>query len=355
MTLIAALVRLVLNRLRWIFATGDARDSEILALRHQLLVLQRQINRPHFTNTDRTILALLGSAMTRSRRSKAFLIVKPETVLRWHRRRIARHWTQPPNKPRGRPPIDPQIRVLIIRLANENPTSGYRRIHGELHRLGHTIAASTVWKILKAAGINPTRDRTGPTWSQFIRSQSKAFIATDFACVDTVLLKRLHVLFVIEHATRRVHLAGITANPTGPWTTQAARNLTMRLGDSHRFRYLIRDGARQFTRSFDNVLAGSGITAIRIPPRSPQANAYAERWVRTLRHELLDRTIIWNETQLRRLLEEYIEHYDTSRPHRGIGQRAPDDKGNVVAIGPDHPIHRHTTCNGLINQYRPAA
>jgi len=354
-TLFPALVRLVLNRLRWIFATGDARDAEILALRHQILVLQRQINRPQFTNTDRTILGVLGSAMSRARRRNAFLIVKPETVLRWHRRRIARHWTQPPNKRQGRPPIDPQIRRLIIQMANENPNWGYRRIHGELHRLGHSIAASTVWKILKAAGINPTRDRTGPTWSEFISSQAKAIVATDFACVDTVLLKRFHVLFVIEHATRRVHLLGITANPAGPWTAQTIRNFCIRLADGHRFRFIIRDGAGQFTRSFDTVLAGSNITAIRIPPRSPQANAYAERWVRTLRHELLDRTIIWNERQLRQLLEEYIEHYNTQRPHRGIGQRAPNDTGNLVPIGPGHPIQRHTTCNGLINQYRTAA
>jgi putative transposase len=354
-TLFPALVRIVLNRLRWIFATGDARDAEILALRHQLLVLRRQINRPQFADVDRTILGILGSAMKRARRRNAFLIVKPDTVLGWHRQRIRRHWTQPPNKPRGRPPIDPQIRTLIIRFANENPTWGYRRIHGELHRLGHTIAASTIWKILRAAGINPTRDRTGPTWSQFIRSQSRAIIATDFACVDTVLLKRLHVLFVIEHATRRVHLAGITTNPTGPWTTQTIRNFCMRLGDSHRFRFLIRDGAGQFTRSFDAVLAGSGMTTIRIPPRSPQANAFAERWVRTLRYELLDRTIIWNEHQLRQLLDEYIEHYNTQRPDRGIGQRAPNDHDNVIPIGPDRRIERTTTCAGLINQYRPAA
>lgn len=324
-------------------------------MHHQVLVLQRQIIRPHFTNTDRTILGVLGSVMCRARRRNAFVIVKPETVLRWHRRRIARHWTQPPNKPRGRPPIHPQIRALIIRLANENPNWGYRRIHGELHRLGHTIAASTIWKILKAAGINPTRDRTGPTWSQLIRSQSKGILATDFACVDTAMLRRFHVLFVIEHATRRVHLLGITANPTGPWTTQTIRSFCMRLSDSHRFRFMIRDGAGQFTRSYDTVLTGSNITAIRIPPRSPQANAYAERWVRTLRHELLDRTIIWNATQLRRLLEEYIEHYNTQRPHRGIGQRAPNDKGNVTPIRPNRRIERTTTCNGLINQYQPAA
>ena len=179
-----------------------------------------------------------------------------------------------------------------------------------------------------------------PSWSQFISSQAKGILATDFACVDTALLRRFHVLFVIEHATRRVHFAGITANPTGPWTTQAARNFRMRLADSHRFRYLIRDGAGQFTCSYDTVLAGSGIIAIRIPPRSPQANAYAERWVRTLRHELLDRTIIWNETQLRRLLDDYIEHYNTHRPHQASGSPVPG---------------RTTTCAGLINDNRPAA
>jgi len=240
-------------------------------------------------------------------------------------------------------------------LARENPTWGYRRVHGELHQLGHAVAASTVWKILRATGIDPRRDRTGPSWSEFIRSQAKAVIATDFACVDTALLRRFHVLFVIEAATRRVHLAGITTNPTGPWTTQAARNLLMRMPHDHGFQYLVRDGAGQFTRAFDAVFAGSGITALRIPPRAPQANAFAERWVRTLRHELLDRTIIWNEQQLRLLLDEKLEHYNTHRPHRSLHQRAPDDGDDIAAIGPCHPIRRDTTCGGLINEYRHAA
>ena len=354
MDLLPSLARLVLTRISWVFATGDSRDAEILALRHQLLVLQRQIDRPRFNETDRTILALLSSTMDRTRRAATFLIVRPETVLRWHRRLVARHLTQPPTPKRGRPPIDPELRRLIIRLANENPDWGYRRIRGELTRLGHKLAASTVWKVLRTAGIDPTRDRTGPSWSEFIRSQSKTILATDFACVDTALLRRFHVLFVIEVATRHVHLAGITANPTGSWTTQAARNLTMKLGDRHPFRFLIRDGAGQFTRSFDAALAGSGITAIRTP-RSPQANAYAERWVRTLRHELLDRTIIWNEHQLQQLLAEYREHYNSHRPHRGLHQRAPNDTEAVTPIGIDQPIKRHPTRAGLINQYRTAA
>jgi hypothetical protein len=231
MVLLAPFARLAIHRLRWLFATGDERDAEILALRHQVLVLQRQVNR--------------------------------------HRRLVARHWTQPPTPKPGRPPIDPELRRLIVRMARENPTWGYRRAHGELHRLGHQVAASTVWKVLRAAGIDPVRDRTGPTWMEFIRSQAAGIVATDFACVDTALLRRLHVLFVIEIHTRRVHLAGITENPTGPWTAQAARSLLMRLGDDHRFRFLIRDGAGQFTRTFDTVFAGYGITAIRTPPRAP--------------------------------------------------------------------------------------
>lgn len=146
---------------------------------------------------------------------------------------------------------------------------------GELCRLGHRIAASTVWSILRQAGIDPVRDRTGPSWAEFIRSQAKCLVATDFACVDTVMLRRLHVFFVIEIATRRVHLAGITTDPTGPWTTQTARNLLMTWDDDHGLRYLIRDGARQFTAAFDAHFKASGIEVVRIPPRAPQANAFA--------------------------------------------------------------------------------
>ena len=350
-----AITKLVFSRLRWVFATGDQRGAEILALRPQLLVLQRQIYRAQFTETDRTILALLSGVFDRRRLGKVFLIVRPDTVIAWHRRLVARHWTQTPTAKRGRPPIEPELRRLIIRLAADNPNWGHRRIHGELARLGHTIAASTVWKILRAAGIDPARDRTGPTWIEFIRSQAAGIIATDFACIDTANLRRYHVLFVIEIHSRRVYLGAITTNPTGPWTTQAARNFLMALRNDHGFKFLIRDGAEQFTRSFDDVLAGSGITAKRIPPRAPQANAYTERWVRTLRHELLDRTIILNEHQLRALLVEYIEHYNSHRPHRGINQRAPNDTAKVVPITPHHPIRRRTTCRRLINEYRTAA
>ena len=241
----------------------------------------------------------------------------------------------------------------MLRLDTENPTWGYRRVHGELRRLGHRIAASTVWKILRDNGREPTPNRTGPTWSQFIASQARALVATDFFCVDTVTLRRLHVLFFIEIDSRRVHLAGITTNPTGPWTAQAARNLTMTY---HRaIRFVIRDGAGRYTRTFDHVFDAIGAEVITTPPGAPQANAFAERWVRTVRHELLDRTLIWNHRQLARLLDDFIQHYNEHRPHRALGQRSPTDNTDASVIALGHPIQRTTTCAGLIHEYRPAA
>jgi putative transposase len=188
-------------------------------------------------------------------------------------------------------------------VATGNPTWGYRRVHGELCRLGHRIAASTVWTILRTAGIDPTPERSGPTWAQFIRTEAQGIVATDFACIDTATLRRFRVPFFIEIGTRRVHLGGITTNPTGPWTTQAARTFLM--NTNRQFRFVIHDGAGQYARSFGTVFEAEGISAITTPPRAPTANAYAERWVRTLRHELLDRTIIWSQRQLRTLLVDY--------------------------------------------------
>ncbi len=241
----------------------------------------------------------------------------------------------------------------MLRLDTENPTWGYRRIHGELRRLGHRLAASTVWKILRDNGREPSPDRTGPTWREFITSQAHALVATDFFCVDTVTLRRLHVLFLIEIETRRVHLAGITTNPTGAWTAQAVRNLTMTYRRAIRF--AIRDGVSKYTRTFDQVFVAIGAEVIKTPPGAPKANAFAERWVRTVRHELLDRTLIWNQRQLRGLLHEFVEHYSEHRPHRSLYQRAPTDNTQPSVIDLGQPIQRTTTCAGLINEYRPAA
>ena len=277
-------------------------------------------------------------------------IVKPATILAWHRRLVAKHWTYPHR--RGRPATIAETRQTIIGFARENPTWGYRRIHGELAQLGIAIAASTVWSILKKEGIDPAPQRSSESWTTFLRTQAAGIVACDFFCVDTVVLRRYYVLFFIQLDRRRVHLAGITTKPTGPWTAQAARNFMTR--SDRTIRFLIRDGAGQFAGAFDEVFRSDGTTIIRTPPYTPVANAYAERWVGTVRRELCDHTLIWNHRQLEHLLRAYTEHYNAHRPHRSLGQRAPND-AEVVAYRPGRPIRRHPTCSGLINQYRQAA
>jgi putative transposase len=341
-------IRLVIDLLVLRGRTDRSKDVEILVLRHQLAVLQRQHAHPRFEPDDRAILTALARVLGRDRWS--IFTIKPDTILRWHRRLVANHWTYP-HRP-GRPTTIAETRRLIIRLARENPTWGYRRIHGELTQLGITIAASTIWAILKNAGIDPAPGRNSESWTTFLRNQAVGNVACDFFTVDTVLLRRYYVLFFIELNRRTVHLAGITTNPTGHWTAQAARNLMMSAGPRKRF--LIRDGAGQFAGAFDEVFRSNGTTIIRTPPFTPVANAYAERWVGTVRRELCDRTLIWNQRHLDQLLREYVEHYNTYRPHRSLGQRAPNN-AEAIEYRPGRPIRRHPTCRGLINEYRPAA
>jgi transposase InsO family protein len=232
-------------------------------------------------------------------------------------------------------------------------------VQGELVRLGHLIAASTVWQILHDAGIGPAPRRTGPTWRQFLTAQARGIIAVDFVHVDTVLLRRLCALIVIEHGTRRAHLAGITANPDGAWTTQAARNLLMDLG--HRaasVKFLIRDRAGQFTSSFDAVFTAEGIRILASPPQAPGANAICERVIGTLRRELLDRLLIVNEQHLRQVLTEYLRHYNTTRPHRSLGQLTPaqaDSRPPDPVNLAEHQIRRKQVLGGLTCEYYIAA
>jgi putative transposase len=275
------LVRLVLDLLVLRGRTDRSKDAEILVLWHQLAVLQRQVPRPRFEVRDRVLLAAFARVLDRDRWS--IFLVRPDTLLGWHRRLVASHWTYP-HRP-GRPSTAVETRQTMIRLARENPGWGYRRIHGELARLGITIVASTVWTTLKKAGIDPAPGRTAESWTTFLRAQAAGIVACDFFTIDTVMLRRYYVLFFIEPDTRRVHLAGITANPTCAWTTQAARNLMM--GYERTIRFLIRDGAGQFVAAFDEVFRSDGATIVRTPPPTPVANACAERWIGTVRRELL--------------------------------------------------------------------
>jgi transposase InsO family protein len=245
---------------------------------------------------------------------------------------------------------------LVLRLAVENPSWGYRRIHGELAGLGYQIAASTVWSILKRADIDPAPRRDGPSWRQFLRVQARGILATDFFCVETLLLQRLYVLFVVEHASRRVHLLGVTAHPSGAWVAQQARNLLMDLGDrAAEFRFLVRDRDSKFTSVFDAVFASEGMRILRTPVRAPRANGIAERWIGTVRRELLDRILIINRRHLTAVLAEYVAHFNDHRPHRALGQAAPLNSLPPAASPSQCHLRRRDRLDGLIHEYAQVA
>jgi putative transposase len=340
----------------WLILLGRSsasKNAELLVLRHEVAVLRRTNPRPRLDWADRAVLAALIRLLPA--RLRIHRLVTPGTVLRWHRRLITRKWTYP--RRTGRPPVSAEIAALIERLATENHGWGYKRIQGELLKLGHRVSASTIRRVLRALKIPPApQRRTDTTWRQFLHTQASTMLATDFFHVDcAVTLQRLYCLFVMEIGSRYVHILGITANPDGPWTVQQIRNLLMDLGDrAAGFRFLVRDRAGQFTAAFDAVLAGAGIEVVKIPPRSPRANAYAERFVLTARTEVTDRMLIFGQRHLRTVLAEYAAHYNGRRPHRSQQLRPPR---------PDHPvadlcyerIQRRPVLGGLINEYERAA
>jgi transposase len=272
-----------------------------------LAVLRRQVTRPSCRPADRVFLAALVRMLPCDRWGSVF--VRPETVRRWHRSLIARRWTYP-HRPPGRPATDTGVRALVQRLARENPGWGYRRIQGELAGLGVRIAASTVWTILRQAGIDPVPRRSSETWREFLRAQASGIVACDFFTVDTVLFRRVYVLVFVELATRQVHLAGITTNPAGEWVTRQARNIVETFVErSEPIRFLIHDRDSKFTAAFDEVFRSEGIRAVRTPVRAPNANAFTERWIGTVRRECLDRILIVGRRHLQHVLARYALHY----------------------------------------------
>ena len=340
----------------WLVLLGRSsasKDAELLVLRHEVTVLRRAHPRPRLDWADRAVLTALIRLLPA--KSRMHRLVTPGTVLRWHRRLIAWKWTYPHRT--GRPPVSAEITALIERLATENNSWGYKRIQGELLKLGHRVSASTIRRVLQALKIPPAPQRnTDTTWRQFLHAQASTMLATDFFHVDcAVTLQRLYCLFVIEVGSRYVHILGVTANPDGPWTAQRIRNLLMDLGDrAAGFRFLIGDRAGQFTAAFDAVLAGAGIEAVKIPPRSPRANAHAERFVLTARTELTDRMLVFGERHLRTVLAQYEVHYNGRRPHRSRHLRPPRPDRPVADLSRKR-IQRRPVLGGLINEYERAA
>jgi putative transposase len=348
------LVFLAMRRLLGVFAGSSsvaALELENAVLRHQLTVLRRTAKRPPLRRRDRLLLAAAGGLLPRDRWS--VLLVSPQTLLRWHRELVRRKWSYRRRWP-GRPPLDPAVRALVVRLGRENPRWGCVRIQGELRKLGIRVGATTIRSVLRRSGFGPAPRRGGPSWGEFLRAQAQGMWACDFFTVETAWLRTLYVLFFIEHGSRRVRLAGVTANPDGVWMRQQARNLTVeeRL---HDVRLLLHDRDAKFSGPFDEIVRGEGVRVIKTPVRAPQANAIAERLVRSVRNECLDHVLVFGRRHLERILRHYVTHYNAERPHRSVDLAPPVAVREARGSPPSSSVLRRDVLGGLIHEYYTAA
>ena len=326
------------------------KDVELLVLRHELEILRRQVVRPELRMVDRALLAAAACHLPRS--SRGMLLVTPRTLLRWHQRLVRRKWRQAPGQ-LGRPSLPAEVRELVMRLARENPRWGHRRISGELAKLGFRVSPTSVRRLLASANLEPAPRRSGPSWREFLHAQAASIVACDFFTVESLFLRRYYALFFIAHGSRRVWLAGCTANPTGAWVTQQARNLSLDFSDQG-VRFLIRDRDSKYSGAFDEVFRSEGIRIVKTPVRAPKANAIAERFVRSVRAECLDWLLIANRRHLEGVLRVYVDHYNRERPHRALELRPPEsnERPQRSHLG---EIHRRDRLGGLIHEYYRAA
>ena len=332
----------------------DQKDVEIAVLRHQLAVLRREVARPRYSPTDRAVLATLPRFLSRDR--WGVFLVTPATLLRWHRDLVARSWTYPNHGSCAPNALEEEVVELVLHLARENPRWGYLRIVGECRKLGVTVSATTVRKVLRRHRLGPAPRSSGPSWSEFLRAQAAGTLACDFFHVDTVTLRRLYVLFFIDIRRRTVYLAGVTAHPVGPWVTQPARNLVANLEEQGRdFRFLVRDRDAKFVGPFDEVIRSVGAKVIRTPFRAPKANAFAERFVLTARAECLDWVLIRSECHAERVLREFVSHYNRERPHRGIDLEPPVPNVALRRFKGGDVVERVDRLGGLLHEYQLAA
>ena len=335
----------------WLLARPRrSKELEILVLRHELAVLRRQAARPRLTRADRALLAALSRSLPRT--VWPSFPVKPVTLLRWHRELVARRWTYPRRAP-GRPPLESSLRTLILRLARENPHWGYRRIVGELKGVGIAVSATTVRKVLLEAGLQPAPERGPSSWPAFLRAQAASMLACDFLTVETAFLQRIYVLFFISLATRRIEYVACTPKPDGRWVVQQARNLVIQIGDEQPFRFLVHDRDAKFSHAFDEVFRSEGVGVIRTPVQVPNANAYAERWVRTVRADCLDRILILGRRHLEHVLRVYHRHYNEHRPHRAL-RLVPPDGCDAPPLEATEHLRRRDLLGGLIHEYEAA-
>jgi putative transposase len=333
------------------------KDAEILMLRHQLAVAQRERPRAQsrLTWPDRAWLALLAGTLPAERLAAMRLILTPGTILRWHRDIVRRRWAHVSRRGRsGRPPVRRNVRSVVLRLARENESWGYRQIHGELAGPGITVAPSTAWQILKSARIDPAPRRDGPGWAEFLRSQAQGILALAFFTTDLLNGTKVYILAVIEHGTRRIPILGATEHPVQSWVVQQARNLLMDLEDAGtRMRFALHDRDASFTAGFDAVFQAAGTRVVRSAIQAPRMNPITERWIGSCRRELLDRTLVWNQRHLMTVLREYEDFYNTHRPHRTLKQAAPlRPLPDSVPDLERFRVQRRDRAGGVIHEYR---